>query len=132
MLITYSYDAGATWQWLFATGASVNSGPIGGDPVIGGDNTVFIPDINRPYYAFTVKNINAPRKIPSVTQLYINGLSGNYFKAATNGFGTWYIVTSNSYKKITPIYDAKTQFYVPKFTDAPFPFYNYIKARTLV
>lgn len=132
MLITYSYDGGATWQQIFATNPSPNSGPIGGEPVIGGDNTVFIPDINRPYYAFTVKNINAPRKTPAVTQLYINGISGNYFKAATNGFGTWYIVTSNSYKKITPTYDAKTQFYVPKFTDAPFPFYSYVKARTLV
>lgn len=132
MLITYSYDGGASWQWIYATNPSVNSGPIGGDPVIGGDNTVFIPDINRPYYSFTVKNINAARKTPTVTQLYISGISGNYFKATTNGFGTWYLNTSASYKKISPTYDAKAMFYVPKFTDTPFPFNTYVKARTLV
>ncbi len=131
-LITISYDGGASWQWVFATNPSANSGPIGGDPVIGGDNTVFIPDINRPYYAFTVKNVNVPRKSLVTTQLYISGISGNYFKAATNGFGAWYIVTSNSYKKVTPTYDAKVMFYVPKFADAPYPFFSYVKARTLV
>lgn len=131
-LITISYDGGASWQWVFATNPSANSGPIGGDPVIGGDNTVFIPDINRPYYAFTVKNVNVPRKSLVVTQLYISGISGNYFKAATNGFGTWYIVTSNSYKKVTPTYDAKVMFYVPKFADAPYPFFSYVKARTII
>lgn len=128
-IVTYSLDGGATWQFLSLYNPSVGTGGFPEDIVLGGDNTLIVTDFNQPYRMWAIKNFNIPKKTPTLVGLYVSGITGNYFRAVTNNFGTWYIVTGSSYKKILPLYDPKVQFYVPKFPDQPYPFFTYVKAR---
>lgn len=133
-ILVYSYDGGVTWQYL----PLVNSGQTYvaatfGAVTFAGDNTLVLNDLTAQYAVWTVKNFNAGRKSPTVTSYRPSGISGGNFRnIPTNGLGTYYLLTGSAVKKVSPIYDPKTLFYVPKFPEQPFPFQSYVKARTIV
>lgn len=131
-IFIYSSDGGATWQWLqYSQQSSTLSSAqyLGGRVIIGDDGTVVVGDTQNSNSIFVAKNAGLPRRSAAGYWTIVPNIGGSVVALATDQLGTWYIGASSVYKKITPIYDAQTYFYVPKMGEAPYPFYNYVKAR---
>lgn len=132
-LFVYSYDGGSTWQWLLMGTIQSGSGYNGGAVTFAGDNTAVVNEVGNGYRYWVIKNLNAGRKQVTVSLMPVTGISGTTFRPIlTNGLGTFSIISGNSVKRVAPVYDPKTLFYVPKFPEAPYPFQSYVKARLLV
>lgn len=131
-LFVYSSDGGVTWQWLQysqQTSSLSSSQYLGGRVVIGDDGTVVVGDVQNQNSIFVARNAGLPRRSAIGYWLSVPNIGGYVTGLATDQLGTWYLGGTSVYKKITPIYDALNYFYVPKLSDAPYPFNNYIKAK---
>lgn len=129
--LCYSTDSGATWQYIQyspVSGGYSSAQWIGGYVVISNDGTVVVAEMNQQNRIFVAKNIGMVKR--TITgQMIACTMNGPNIALATDLLGTWFIGSGASFKKITPIYDAKLYFYVPKLPEVPAPFVNYVKAK---
>lgn len=90
-----------------------------------------MPESIRTNTLWRISNVGVAGKTPLVEQYYTQ--AGGYagWSVTTDNMGFWLLGFGNQMKRITPAYDPKTFFALPRVTPCEPPFNNYVKAKTI-
>jgi hypothetical protein len=130
----YSTDNLNTLTWIpvspiqTVNNTSLNMNP--GDLYLDRFGVALMPEINRANWLWRVSGVGVPGKAPVVDVInsILTGSSAGTTVTSDNQ-SLWLVGFNNNLKRITPAYDPKTFFALPRITPCEPPFNNYVKAK---